>query len=56
MKVYTNGRGGLFPANIPVGTIEDFEAGPVTGEAEIIPSVDFNNLKTVFVITNSPGD
>ncbi len=56
MKVYTNGRGGLFPADIPVGTIEDFEAGPVDGEAEIIPYVDFNNLKTVFVITDSPGD
>jgi len=56
MKVYTNGRGELFPADIPVGTIEDFEAGPVYGEAVIIPSVDFNNLKTVFVITDSPGD
>ncbi|MDB4353672.1 rod shape-determining protein MreC [Akkermansiaceae bacterium] len=56
MKVYTNGRGQLFPPDIPVGTIEDFEAGPNTTEAEIIPSVDFNNLKTVFVITDSPGD
>ncbi|MDC1405389.1 rod shape-determining protein MreC, partial [Akkermansiaceae bacterium] len=56
MKVYTTGRGGRFPADIPVGTVEDFEAGPVSGEAEIIPSVDFNNLKTVFVITDSSGD
>lgn len=56
MKVYTDGRGKLFPANIPIGTIEDFVSGPVDGEAEIIPSVDFNNLQTVFVITNSPGD
>ena len=56
MKVYTDGRGDLFPANIPIGTIEDFKVGPVDGEAEIIPAVDFTNLKTVFVIADSPGD
>lgn len=54
MKVYTDGRGKLFPADIPIGTIEDFESGPVTGEATVIPAVDFQNLKTVFVITGSP--
>ncbi|MEN8866590.1 MAG: rod shape-determining protein MreC, partial [Akkermansiaceae bacterium] len=56
MKVYTDGRGKLFPANIPIGTIEDFEVGPVFGEAEIKPAVDFINLTNVFVITDSPGD
>ena len=56
MKVYTDGRGKLFPANIPIGTIDEFEAGPVYGEAEITPAVDFNNLKTVFVITDTTGD
>jgi rod shape-determining protein MreC len=56
MKVYTDGRGKLFPANIPIGTIEDFEVGPVYGEAEIKPAVDFTNLRNVFVITDSPGD
>ena len=56
MKVYTDGRGNLFPANIPIGTIEDFEVGPVYGEAEIIPSVDFTNLQTVFVIADSTGN
>ena len=56
MKVYTDGRGKLFPPNIPIGTIEDFEVGPVYGEAEIKPAVDFTNLKNVFVITDSPGD
>ncbi|HAE19146.1 MAG TPA: rod shape-determining protein MreC [Verrucomicrobiales bacterium] len=55
MKVYTDGRGKLFPPNIPIGTIEDFEVGPVYGEAEIKPAVDFTNLKNVFVITDSPG-
>ncbi len=56
MKVFTDGRGKLFPAKIPIGTIEKFEAGPVYGEAVIIPSVDFANLQTVFVITDAPGD
>ena len=55
MKVYTDGRGKLFPANIPIGTIEDFEVGPVYGEAEITPAVDFTNLKNVFVITDATG-
>ena len=56
MKVYTDGRGDLFPANIPIGTIEDFEVGPVYGEAEILPSVDFTHLQTVFVIADSSND
>ncbi len=56
MKVYTDGRGDLFPADIPIGTIEDFEVGPVYGEAEILPSVNFSNLQTVFVIAYSSGD
>ncbi len=56
MKVFTDGRGDLFPADIPIGTIEDFEVGAVDGEAEIIPSVDFTNLQTVFVIADSSGD
>jgi cell shape-determining protein MreC len=56
MKVYTDGRGDRFPANIPIGTIEDFEVGPVFGEAEILPSVDFTHLETVFVIADSNGD
>lgn len=55
-KVFTDGRGNLFPANILIGTIEDFESGPVYGEAEVIPAVDFTNLQTVFVITNMPGE
>lgn len=56
MTVYTDGRGKLFPANIPIGTIEDFQVGPVYGEAELTAAVDFTQLKNVFVITDSPGD
>lgn len=56
MKVYTDGRGNLFPPNIPIGIIEDFEIGPVYGEADVIPAVDFSQLQTVFVIAKSTGD
>ncbi len=50
MKVVTTGRGGLFPANVMVGTVESFEPGPVEGEALVKPSVRFEDLSIVFVI------
>jgi len=56
MKVYTDGRGKLFPADIPIGTIEDFEVGPVYIEADVIPSVNFSELQTVFVIADLSGE
>lgn len=49
MLVYTTGRGGLFPADILLGTIESYESGPLSGEALVKPAVDFAALKTVFV-------
>lgn len=49
MMVYTTGRGGLFPADILLGTIESYESGPLSGEALVKPAVDFTALKTVFV-------
>ncbi|MGJ8676488.1 MAG: rod shape-determining protein MreC [Akkermansiaceae bacterium] len=49
MLVYSTGRGGLFPADILLGTIESFETGPLSGEALVKPAVDFAALKTVFV-------
>jgi len=55
MLVFTTGRGGLFPADILLGTIESFESGPLYGEALVKPAVDFAALKIVFVKTpNSP--
>lgn len=55
MLVFTTGRGGLFPADILLGTIESFESGPLSGDALVKPAVDFAALHTVFVkIPNSP--
>jgi rod shape-determining protein MreC len=50
----TSGLGGLFPANIPVGQVlsirrRDFE---VFQQAVIQPTVDFDRLRIVLVITN----
>lgn len=53
--VFTTGRGGLFPADILLGTIKSFESGPLYGEALVKPAVDFATLHTVFVkIPKSP--
>ena len=53
--VYTTGRGGLFPADILLGTIETYKSGPLSGEALIKPAVDFAALHSVFVkLPNSP--
>ncbi len=49
MLVFTTGRGGLFPPDILLGTIQSFEPGPLYGEALVKPAVDFAALHTVFV-------
>lgn len=49
-KVVTTGRGGLFPANITLGTITSYEKGAFDAEALVEPAVDFAALDTVFVL------
>jgi rod shape-determining protein MreC len=49
-RVFTTGRGGLFPANLLVGTIESVVPGPLDSEALVRPSVDFTDLSTVFLL------
>lgn len=50
-RVFSNGRGGLFPADLLIGRIEQVESGPQETEALIRPAVDFQSLGTVFVLT-----
>jgi len=50
MKVFSTGRGGVFPANLLLGTIVSFESGSYEAEALVRPSVDFAKLDTVFVV------
>ena len=49
MRVFTTGRGKLFPPDILLGTVTSFESGPLYGEALVKPAVDFAALHTVFV-------
>ncbi|MCH7225289.1 rod shape-determining protein MreC [Haloferula sp. A504] len=51
MRVFSTGRGGLFPADLLLGEIDRLEPGPLASEALVRPSVDFQNLGTVFVLT-----
>jgi rod shape-determining protein MreC len=53
-RVFTTGRGGLFPANLLVGTIESVMPGPLDSEALVRPSVDFTDLSTVFLLPLQP--
>lgn len=49
-RVFTTGRGGIFQANILLGTIESVEKGALDSEALVRPSVNFDDLGTVFVV------
>ena len=50
MKVFTTGRGGIFPPDIQVGTITKFISGSYESEALVKPSVELQNLSVVFVL------
>jgi rod shape-determining protein MreC len=49
-RVFTTGRGGIFQANILLGTIDAVEKGALDSEAIVRPSVNFADLGAVFVI------
>ncbi len=48
--VVTSGAGGVFPPNLMLGNVREFQKGPIAGEALVTPAVDFGALKNVFVI------
>ncbi|MGJ8723776.1 MAG: rod shape-determining protein MreC [Roseibacillus sp.] len=50
MKVFTTGRGGIFPPDIQVGTITEVISGSYESEALVKPSVELQNLAVVFVL------
>ena len=49
-RVFSTGRGGIFKANILLGTIESVERAAEDSEALVRPSVNFADLDTVFVV------
>jgi rod shape-determining protein MreC len=52
-RVFTTGRGGIFQANILLGTIASVEKGSLDSEALVRPSVNFADLGTVFVVLSA---
>ncbi|MFZ9940635.1 MAG: rod shape-determining protein MreC [Luteolibacter sp.] len=49
-RVFTSGRGGVFAADILLGTIDSVEKGALDSEALVRPSVNFADLGAVFVV------
>ncbi|MGD7653638.1 MAG: rod shape-determining protein MreC [Verrucomicrobiales bacterium] len=52
-RVFSTGRGGVFQANVLLGTIDSVEQGALDSEALVRPSVNFANLGAVFVVLSS---
>jgi rod shape-determining protein MreC len=56
-RVFTSGLGGIFPANLPIGTVKIAPTVSPSAnlglyrEGMIEPAVDLNNLEEVFIIT-----
>lgn len=55
--IMTSGKGGIFPANLPIGEVEEIvpESDGVTLYARIKPYTDFGTLSQVLVITAFGG-
>jgi len=53
-RVFTTGRGGIFKADILLGTIVSLEKGAADAEAVVEPAAAFADLGTVFVVLESP--
>jgi rod shape-determining protein MreC len=51
-KVITSGVGGVFPAGIVVGAVQEFRVRELDGMASVIPAVDLATLQDVFVVTS----
>ncbi|MFV0416140.1 MAG: rod shape-determining protein MreC [Chthoniobacterales bacterium] len=50
-KVFTIGVGrAVFPAGIPIGTVQSFRVRELDGQAILRPEVDFSSLNDVFVV------
>ncbi|MBM3862964.1 MAG: rod shape-determining protein MreC [Verrucomicrobia bacterium] len=52
-RVYTSGRGGVFPADVSLGEIQSVEKGALDSEALVRPSVNFPDLGAVFVVLSA---
>jgi len=55
MRVFSTGRGGVFPADLLLGETVRIERGNLHTEAVVRPAVDFEDLGTVFILTPGPA-
>jgi rod shape-determining protein MreC len=53
-KVYSSGDGNLFPAGFLLGEVQFVRQADIYSEAEVRPSVDFANIRHVFVMKIDP--
>jgi rod shape-determining protein MreC len=49
-RVMTSGVGGVFPAGILVGVVQEFRVRELDGYATLVPAVDLTTLQDVFVV------
>jgi rod shape-determining protein MreC len=49
-RVLTSGVGGVFPAGILVGVVQEFRVRELDGYATLVPAVDLTTLQDVFVV------
>ncbi len=50
-KVYSNGvSGGVFPGDLLLGTVKDFQGRELDTHATVLPAVDLSKLENVFVV------
>lgn len=57
VELVTSGEGGLFPAGIPIGTIESFDdSDPDNLKATLRPYVSISSIKDVFIMVPNTED
>ncbi|MFL6528110.1 MAG: rod shape-determining protein MreC [Chthoniobacterales bacterium] len=49
-KVFTSGVGGVFPAQLLIGAVQNFHVRELDGQARVAPAVDLAHLEDVFVV------
>ena len=55
-QVWSSGiAGGVFPTNVLLGTVRDFQARSLDGRALVTPAVDLSKLENVFVVLGKKG-
>lgn len=50
-KVFTSGVGGVFPAQLFIGTVQSYTVRALDGQARLSPAVELSHLEDVFVVT-----